>query len=410
MCRQERGESIETYYNRVRILAAQAFRAENNAVIEKRAREAFLDGLDDSIRYNVKDKDPKTCKEAFDEAIRQNILREDRRASQQRRLAGHPKVQQTNAEAVRNHQIHRRPAQVNAAATEDLQAQLEVYKQQVAELQRLNGALLAESGAHGVRSLAWPKNDRQEVNGKQNFTVNSAHIPPMPLTAQIPIKVNGNPCFALVDTGSTITVASQSFSKRIGIPKLYQASAPHAIGLGGNAVQMVGAAFVTFSIGSHTVLHRVHFTKGECTPAGPRDYDIILGNDILSQLPQFSIDYKQATLHIGREIIPIGTRHVTVTLQVFDVKVSEEVVIPACSEKFIRCVKPTTAVVRASVFLVASQNLLNKSLLTAPAVVDPENVCILVTNTSDSDVTLLSGTKAAEVVEIFDDESGKSCF
>uniref|UniRef100_A0A8R1HHP3 CCHC-type domain-containing protein n=1 Tax=Caenorhabditis japonica TaxID=281687 RepID=A0A8R1HHP3_CAEJA len=206
-CRQERGESIETYFNRVRLLAAQAFRAENREVIERRARDAFLNGLDDGIRYNVKDKDPRTCKEAFDEAIRQDILRDDRLASQQyaptvalldemrslkqewknsqnksnkdrrgrfgnqdnkdkekrrcfhcnnvghfirdcrKRLAGEPKAQQPNMEAVRNH--HQRAPQVNAAVTEDLQAQLEVYRQQVAELQRLNGALMADSGTHG---------------------------------------------------------------------------------------------------------------------------------------------------------------------------------------------------------------------------------------------------------------------
>uniref|UniRef100_A0A8R1E777 CCHC-type domain-containing protein n=1 Tax=Caenorhabditis japonica TaxID=281687 RepID=A0A8R1E777_CAEJA len=160
-------------------------------MIEKKARDAFLDGLEDTIRYNVKDKDPKTCKQALDEAIRQEILREDRLASQQyaptvalldemrsfkndwfnaqskprmqnnrdgsrrvefsgkcfhcgipghiardcmKRKAGLPKVVQTNDEAVRNHQIQQRPAHVKAAVTEDLQSQLEMYRQQVAEL------------------------------------------------------------------------------------------------------------------------------------------------------------------------------------------------------------------------------------------------------------------------------------
>uniref|UniRef100_A0A8R1ITB8 CCHC-type domain-containing protein n=1 Tax=Caenorhabditis japonica TaxID=281687 RepID=A0A8R1ITB8_CAEJA len=431
-CRQERGESIETYFNRVRLLAAQAFRAESSEVMEKRSREAFLNGLDDSIRYNVKDKDPKTCREAFDEAIRQDILREDRAASQQylptvalleemrsmkqewanynnrpgkphrkekiednqkmkrrcyhcnnvghfirdcrKRMAGEPKVQQTNQDAVRNHQQH--PAQVKVATTEDLQAQLEVYRQQIAELQRVNGALMAESGTHGVRSLTWPTENAHTKKSKANFTVNSAHWAPVPLTMQIPIKVNGTPCFALIDTGSTITVAGQAFSRRIGVPRLHQASAPHAIGLGGNEVQMVGAAFVTVAIGSHTIVHRVHFTKGECTPEGPRNYGIILGNDLLSQIPQFSINYKQATFNIGDESIPIGSRHVAFTPQVFDIKVSENTVIPAHSEGFIRCTKQTTADVRASVFLVASQSLLDKCLLTAPAVMNSENMYV----------------------------------
>uniref|UniRef100_A0A8R1IN56 Uncharacterized protein n=1 Tax=Caenorhabditis japonica TaxID=281687 RepID=A0A8R1IN56_CAEJA len=51
------------------------------ASIERRACEAFLDGLDDAIRYNVKDKNPQTCQAAFDEALRQDMLKEDRDAA-----------------------------------------------------------------------------------------------------------------------------------------------------------------------------------------------------------------------------------------------------------------------------------------------------------------------------------------
>uniref|UniRef100_A0A8R1ET68 Uncharacterized protein n=1 Tax=Caenorhabditis japonica TaxID=281687 RepID=A0A8R1ET68_CAEJA len=108
-------------------------------------------------------------------------------------------------EAVRNH--HQRTPQVNAAVTEDLQAQLEVYRQQVAELQRLNGALMADSGTHGVRSLAWPSASNEVRKSKSNHVVNSAHTWSVPLTAQIPIKVNGSPCFALTDINCFTVVA-----------------------------------------------------------------------------------------------------------------------------------------------------------------------------------------------------------
>uniref|UniRef100_A0A8R1HHH2 Uncharacterized protein n=1 Tax=Caenorhabditis japonica TaxID=281687 RepID=A0A8R1HHH2_CAEJA len=184
-------------------------------------------------------------------------------------MDGLPKVVQTNDEAVRNHQIQQRPAHVKAAVTEDLQAQLEMYRQQVAELQRINEALLSEQqDARDVRSLAWPAKKNQSVEG-------------------------------------------QSFSRRIGVPKLHQASAPHAVGLGGNEVRMAGAAFVTSSIGSQKLVHRVHFSNGECTPEGPRDYNIILGNDLLAQLPRFSIDYNKSIFHMGGENLPIGSRHNT---------------------------------------------------------------------------------------------------
>uniref|UniRef100_A0A8R1IFH5 Uncharacterized protein n=1 Tax=Caenorhabditis japonica TaxID=281687 RepID=A0A8R1IFH5_CAEJA len=61
-CRQGRGEPNEaTMYNRVRTLTSQAFRAEDRATIEKKTRDAFLDGLEDETRYNVKDTNPRTA-------------------------------------------------------------------------------------------------------------------------------------------------------------------------------------------------------------------------------------------------------------------------------------------------------------------------------------------------------------
>uniref|UniRef100_A0A8R1HKB1 CCHC-type domain-containing protein n=1 Tax=Caenorhabditis japonica TaxID=281687 RepID=A0A8R1HKB1_CAEJA len=84
-CRQGRGEPNEaTMYNSVRTLASQAYRAEDRATMEKKTRDAFLDGLEDETRYNVKDKNPRTSRAAFDEALRQEILGDDRAAAAQR--------------------------------------------------------------------------------------------------------------------------------------------------------------------------------------------------------------------------------------------------------------------------------------------------------------------------------------
>uniref|UniRef100_A0A8R1ELI7 Peptidase A2 domain-containing protein n=1 Tax=Caenorhabditis japonica TaxID=281687 RepID=A0A8R1ELI7_CAEJA len=234
--------------------------------------------------------------------------------------------------------------------------------------------------------------------------VNYAQFSQIPLTAQIPISINGFRCFALVDTGSTITVASQSFSRRIGVTKLHQASASHAVALGGNEVQMAGAAFVSFAIGSFKLMHRVHFTENECTPEGPRDYSIVLGNDLLSQLPQFSIDYIRSMFHMGEDVLPIGNRHITCNPEVLDVNVLEESVVSAKNESFISCSMPTTAVVSNAGYLIRSQCLTQKSLLTAPLLVKSKNFRILVTNPTDFAVTLPPGTKAAEAIELCEDE------
>uniref|UniRef100_A0A8R1ERE3 CCHC-type domain-containing protein n=1 Tax=Caenorhabditis japonica TaxID=281687 RepID=A0A8R1ERE3_CAEJA len=443
-CRQEHGESIEKYYNRVRVLAAQAFRCEERQTIEKKARDAFLNGLDDTIRYNEILREDRLASQQYAPTValleEMRSLKNDWYNSQegqnnwhnnqdeeksrrfngscfycgifghtardcQKKKAGFPRVIRTNEEAVMNHQIQQRPAHVNATTTDDLLAQLEVYKQQVEELQRINNELLSEqSNARDVRSLAWPEKENKKMESKSSFMVNSAHFSQIPLTAQIPISINGFRCFALVDTGSTITVASQSFSRRIGVTKLHQASASHAVAIGGNEVQMAGAAFVSFAIGSFNLIHRVHFTENECTPEGPRDYSIVLGNDLLSQLPQFSIDYIRSMFHMGEDVLPIGNRHITCNPEVLDVNVLEESVVSAKNESFISCSMPTTAVVSNAGYLIRSQCLTQKSLLTAPLLVKSKNFRILVTNPTDFAVTLPPGTKAAEAIELCEDE------
>uniref|UniRef100_A0A8R1I4V9 RNA-directed DNA polymerase n=1 Tax=Caenorhabditis japonica TaxID=281687 RepID=A0A8R1I4V9_CAEJA len=451
-CRQGRGEPIEAYYNRVRALASQAFRAEDRATIEKKTRDAFLDGLEDSIRYNVKDKNPKTCRAAFDEALRQEILRDDRAAALQypqsaaifeeirvlnekwdnqntQRRKGPQRTQHrpegtdnqwkpkfleeaercpsnSKPAAVQNHQ-QPNPSHVNAATGhEDVQSQLEIYRKQVAELQRLNTELLAEPGRGRTTScLSWPATQGGSPPAATTDRVNSARLSSPPLTTQIPVRINGFPVFALIDTGSTITVAGRAFATRIGIPSLYQASATHAVGLGGNEVRMAGAAFANICVGSRSLVHRIHFTTGECTPHGARDYHIILGNDFLSQLPRFYIDYQAETFHVGEDVVPIGNQHRAHTPKVLDIRVSEDTMVPAQSEKILACHKLWSTDEGDRLYLVTSQLLTEKSLLTAPVLINLKNIKILVTNPSDCDVFLKKDTKAAEAVEVFEDDN-----
>uniref|UniRef100_A0A8R1IFS1 RNA-directed DNA polymerase n=1 Tax=Caenorhabditis japonica TaxID=281687 RepID=A0A8R1IFS1_CAEJA len=118
-----------------------------------------------------------------------------------KRLAGEPKAQQPNMEAVRNH--HQRAPQVNAAVTEDLQAQLEVYRQQVAELQcnwarRKRSANGRSSICHTFdwitydsASSAFYKRKLNEVTIPDNF--------PLPRIDSILEKVGGSKFFSSLD-------------------------------------------------------------------------------------------------------------------------------------------------------------------------------------------------------------------
>ncbi|CAO4361799.1 unnamed protein product [Caenorhabditis nigoni] len=126
------------------------------------------------------------------------------------------------------------------------------------------------------------------------------------ITAQVPVRVNGYSCSALIDTGASISVASSEAAQHLGLLNLDPSTSPAALGLGGSSVSMAGSQIVTFQIGSLNIDQRVHFTDGPCFPRKADSYLFILGNDALSRLPRFSIDYGRRELHIGEDVLPLG--------------------------------------------------------------------------------------------------------
>uniref|UniRef100_A0A8R1IVL7 CCHC-type domain-containing protein n=1 Tax=Caenorhabditis japonica TaxID=281687 RepID=A0A8R1IVL7_CAEJA len=129
------------------------------------------------------------------------------------------------------------------------------------------------------------------------------------ITAQIPIRANGRPCHALIDTGANITVTSESTKERFRNTPLELPQSSSAVGLSGNPVKMVGATVINFQIGPFKIEHLTHFTEGRCTPTGPTDYTFIIGNDLLSQLPKFVFDYSKGRFLIGGAILPMGNQY-----------------------------------------------------------------------------------------------------
>uniref|UniRef100_A0A8R1I0X5 AAA_12 domain-containing protein n=1 Tax=Caenorhabditis japonica TaxID=281687 RepID=A0A8R1I0X5_CAEJA len=131
--------------------------------------------------------------------------------------------------------------------------------------------------------------------------INALSHSPEYFSAVILLKANGINCWALIDTGASFTVAGQNIRHLLGIPKLQEPSSQTALGLGGNEVHMAGSAVVKFQIGNYTLFQTTHFTVGQCTPGGPRDYDFIIGNDALSRLPRFVLDYGNGVFEVGND-------------------------------------------------------------------------------------------------------------
>ncbi|EGT31788.1 hypothetical protein CAEBREN_31619 [Caenorhabditis brenneri] len=145
----------------------------------------------------------------------------------------------------------------------------------------------------------------KRINGSRPVISNVDHDEEY-ISLQIPIKVNKLMFAALVDTGASITVASDKLCKILGIKRLVQVGAGAAFGLGNNEVIVAGTAVVEFIIGSNKINHRVHFIDGQCTPKVAHEYDFIIGNDLLKQMPKLSLDYQNSSIHIGNDTFSMG--------------------------------------------------------------------------------------------------------
>ncbi|EGT36449.1 hypothetical protein CAEBREN_30848 [Caenorhabditis brenneri] len=222
------------------------------------------------------------------------------------------------------------------------------------------------------------------------------------ITAQIPIKVNGISFWALVDTGAGFTVASQDICPYIGISRMAQPTVEHAVGLGGNEVNMEGSATVTFEIGSTVLSHKTHFTTGQCCPEGLYSYEFILGNDILSQLPKFHLDYANNCFVIGDEELPLGTtgNDRTIFPSRYDVHVARDTVIPPRSEAFVKCVVPLSQNELDLVLISQSTTLSSSDLVIAPSVFSTKNPILLITNPTNEPKILYANTTAASATDL----------
>ncbi|KIH68677.1 hypothetical protein ANCDUO_00986 [Ancylostoma duodenale] len=140
------------------------------------------------------------------------------------------------------------------------------------------------------------------------------------VSSHIRITINGVNVSALIDTGSSITLAAQGLCPALGIFHLDTPHTDSALGMAGTLVLMAGSKQVRVKVGNIELHSVVHFTKGPCVPNMDSDYEVILGNDILAQLPPLTIDYKAKT---------------------YPVRVKDTVHIQPNAECFVSCMTPT---------------------------------------------------------------------
>ncbi|VDP34816.1 unnamed protein product [Heligmosomoides polygyrus] len=226
-------------------------------------------------------------------------------------------------------------------------------------------------------------------------------------TTQIPVTVNGIILLALIDTGAAITVSSRSITTLLGIFKMNPSNISSAIGMAGIPVAFIGCFPLTIQIGSITLTHNVHFTDGPCTPRQVDQYNIILGNDFLSRLPSWQINYPRRLFLVGNDFIRIRTDSSLCEYnnQGIRIRAAETSVIPPRSEKLVACFLPYSV---SSPLMMITQpaDLVAKNLVISPAVISPQNPYVLVTNPSSRPEILFAKQQLGIAAPLSVEDSG----
>ncbi|KHJ76619.1 hypothetical protein OESDEN_23761, partial [Oesophagostomum dentatum] len=139
--------------------------------------------------------------------------------------------------------------------------------------------------------------------------------------------------------------------------------------MAGVPITLVGCASLEFQIGNSIITETVHFTDGSCIPREADAFNIIMGNNVLSALPPWTIDYTRKTFTLDGEPVKILCMLPNETQPDGDVivRVLETTVLQPGTETYVPC--HTSATLAVPVILVTqTPDLLNKSLLVAPSV------------------------------------------
>ncbi|KAK6742737.1 hypothetical protein RB195_010166 [Necator americanus] len=181
---------------------------------------------------------------------------------------------------------------------------------------------------------------------------------------------------------------------------------PCAIGMAGVPVKLSGRADLRFEVGSLTLYQPVYFTESPCVPSEAEAYNIILGNDFLSCLPPWSINYKNCTFYMVDHQVSIlcnapapDPANLINGAEEILVRVAETTVLTPSSETFVPCY---SEVADHSPLVLAAQSthLSDRSLMVSPVVFNAGATRLLVSNPSAKAEILYKGQQVSSAVRI----------
>ncbi|MCP3682547.1 MAG: retroviral-like aspartic protease, partial [bacterium] len=113
---------------------------------------------------------------------------------------------------------------------------------------------------------------------------------------------------ALIDTGSALTLISQSILPLIGNPPMYPSPIPNAQSMSG-IFPLLGVIYVDLILPVNIIRKQIYIIQK--TP-----YDLVLGTDLLSQpaLRPVKFDFQLGIFRLGTNILPLSTNGTDFTL------------------------------------------------------------------------------------------------
>uniref|UniRef100_A0A914HZ71 RNA-directed DNA polymerase n=1 Tax=Globodera rostochiensis TaxID=31243 RepID=A0A914HZ71_GLORO len=161
----------------------------------------------------------------------------------------------------------------------------------------------SETAAKTKEANSWATAPLKNLKLEEIVAMN---VPTTPrLSATIRAFINGRPISCLVDTGASISLAPMSLAQALGCRT--QPTSFNVRSASGHPIDIRAAAQTHLEIVGHKIFGDIKLVQDNIL-SDRQDYQLILGCDLMAELPPITFDFKQGKLSIQGKSVPLGER------------------------------------------------------------------------------------------------------
>lgn len=226
--------------------------------------------------------------------------------------------------------------------------------------------------------------------------------------AQIMGYLNALPMPMLIDTGSDMTLASESLRNIIKVNSY--PTRRYGKGISGTGLDLREEAQATLQLGSHKREIVIYFSWAQHLQT--RSYEALIGTDSLVLFPPFSMDFANKIFSIGNSLLPLGSLE-DVRTRSRKVCLSSHVVLPPMTETIVECTLTGRTLLPTDEYAIfeSSRGLAAKLVMLTPTVLGGDSSChLLLTNATQQPIELYKGMTMGHAEFVRWDQSEVSTF